>query len=260
MDTWDAGELYERYMGRWSRRLAPPFLAWLDAAPGARWLDVGCGTGALASAVLDACHPALVVGIDPSEAFVAAARHGIPSATFEVGDAELLPYRDRSFDVCVSAIALNFVPDPARALAEMRRVTATGGRIAAYVWDYAGGMELLRAFWDAAVALDPAAAELDEARRFPLCAPGALASAFRDAGLVEVEGHALRMETGFASFDEYWAPFLGGQGPAPSYVAGLPPARRADLEARLRERIVARAGGEIVMTATAWAAQGRVPA
>ncbi|WP_228372817.1 class I SAM-dependent methyltransferase [Demequina subtropica] len=260
MDTWDAGELYERYMGRWSRRLAPTFLAWLEAPPGARWLDVGCGTGALAAAVLGASHPALVVGIDPSEAFVAAARHGVPSATFEVGDAELLPYRDRSFDVCVSGISLNFVPDPARALDEMRRVTAPGGRIAAYVWDYAHGMEMLRAFWDAAVALDPAAAGLDEASRFPLCAEVALASAFRDAGLVEVEGRTLRIETRFASFDEYWAPFLGGQGPAPSYVASLPPARRADLEARLRARIVAGAGGEITMSARAWAAQGRVPA
>ncbi len=260
MDTWDAGELYEQYMGRWSRAISPSFLTWLDAVPNARWLDVGCGTGALTSQILADCRPAAVVGVDTSEAFIATARKTLAAASFDVASAADLPYADRAFDVTVSAIALNFVPDPAAAIFHMGRVTTAGGLVAAYVWDYAAGMEMLRTFWDGAIALDPTAADLDEARRFPLCAEGALATAFADAGLTRVAETTLRTTTAFRSFDDFWAPFLSGQGPAPSYVAGLEPGHRSALEEDLRGRLRAGPAGEITMSAAARAVQGRVAA
>ncbi|WP_296664964.1 class I SAM-dependent methyltransferase [Demequina sp.] len=260
MDTWDAGELYEQYMGRWSRSISASFLGWLDADKDARWLDVGCGTGALTAQIVTTCRPSRVVGIDTSEAFIAAARRHLSTATFDVGDAAQLPYENRSFDVTVSAIALNFVPAPSAAIGHMVRVTEHGGLVAAYVWDYAEGMEMLREFWDAAIALDPAASELDEARRFPLCAEGALATAFAEAGLTEVEQQPLKTATAFESFEDLWEPFLSGQGPAPSYVASLDAAHRSALEGRLRGSLPTGPAGEITLSATAWAVKGRVSA
>ena len=257
MDTWDAGELYEQYMGRWSRRISGDFLRWLDAGVGRRWLDVGCGTGALTAEVVRTARPTAAVGVDASAAFVDSARRTVEGATFDVGDAARLAYGDRAFDVCVSALALNFVPDPAGAIGHMRRVTADGGVVGAYVWDYARGMQMLRFFWDAAVDVDPAAETLDEARRFPLCEEGALADAFRAAGIDAVERRALTTATVFTSFDQLWQPFLSGQGPAPSYVAGLAPLHREALASRLRERLPIGPDGAIALTATAWAVKGR---
>ncbi|HEX3140641.1 MAG TPA: methyltransferase domain-containing protein, partial [Rhizobacter sp.] len=169
-DTWQQGNPYERYVGRWSRRVAPEFLAWLAQPPGLRWLDVGCGTGALSAAILDTCTPASVTGVDPSEGFLRLARERLGGrATLLQASAAQLPLDDASVDVGVSALVLNFVPDPLAALGEMLRVIIDRGSVAAYVWDYAQGMQLMRHFWDAAVALDPQALPLDEARRFPLC-------------------------------------------------------------------------------------------
>jgi hypothetical protein len=149
----------------------------------------------------------------------------------------------------VSGLVLNFVPDPAAAVAEIRR--ATRGTFGAYVWDYgAGGIGLLRAFWDAAVALDPAAAALDEAVRFPLCGEGALGAAFG------VEARGITVPTVFRDFDDYWTPFLGGQGPAPAYLASLPEDRRVALRESLRERLPVAADGTIALTARAWAVRG----
>jgi hypothetical protein len=145
-------------------------------------------------------------------------------------------------------------------MAEMARVTGRGGTIAAYVWDYAEGMQLIRFFWDAAVALDPAAARMDEGPRFPLCRPDALVQLFAAAGLQRVEVTAIDIPTPFASFDDYWRPFLGGQGPAPAYAMALDEAARARLRDRLRERLPAQADGSIRLTARAWAARGTVAA
>lgn len=257
-DVWAAGDEYEPFVGRWSRLVAREFLAWLAAAPGARWLDVGCGTGALTGEILAAVAPAHVRAVDPSLPFVrfARGRVGDPRAAFLVADARSLPLPTGSADAAVSALALNFVPRPEAAVAEMARAVRAGGVVAAYVWDYADGMQLLRRFWDAAVALDPAAAELDEARRFPLCRPAALEALFRGAGLGGVESRAIEVPTRFRDFDDYWGPFLGGQGPAPGYAMGLGEERRAALRERIRDALPAAADGSIALVARAWAVRG----
>jgi SAM-dependent methyltransferase len=203
--TWSSGEAYEPYVGRWSRLVAREFLAWLAVSPGQRWLDVGCGTGALTQTIMGLAEPRAVTGVDPSEGYIAYACASTPDARvrFDVGDAQALPAEAGAYDAVVSGLALNFVPDPGPALAEMARVTRPGGVVAAYVWDYAGQMQLMRHFWDAAVALDPRARELDEGRRFPLCHPEPLARLFTAARLHDVVTHAIAVPTLFRDFDEY---------------------------------------------------------
>jgi SAM-dependent methyltransferase len=253
MDPWQHGDAYERYVGRWSRLVAPEFLSWLDAPPDRRWLDVGCGTGALCEAILDAASPASVRGVDPSGGFLeTAARRLGGRAVLSSGSADDIPLADASVDITVSGLVLNFVPDPDSALAEMVRVTASGGSIGAYVWDYAGRMDVMRHFWDAAAALDPKAALLDEGR-FPLCHPGALADLFANASRGGSDVTAIDIPTTFADFEDYWQPFLGGQGPAPAYAMSLDEPARARLRDRLRERLPYSSDGSIAMIARAWA-------
>jgi SAM-dependent methyltransferase len=253
-DTWERGDPYERYVGRWSRRVAPRFLSWLCIPPGARWLDVGCGTGALCGAIAEHCAPGVLAGAEPSEGFLKTARARLGDRPdLRSGSAASLPFEDSAFDAVVSGLVLNFVPDPRAALVEMARVTRPGGCIAAYVWDYAGRMELMRAFWDAAAALDPRASALDEGVRFPLCRAEALAQLFTAAGLRDVGTTALDVPTPFASFDDYWEPFLGGQGPAPSYAMSLDEQARTRLRERIRQQLPSRADGSIGLTARAWA-------
>jgi len=257
-DVWASGAAYEPYVGRWSRLAARELLAWLALPAGRRWLDVGCGSGALVQTILETAMPAAVVGIDPSAGFVAYARDRVADerARFAVGDARALPYARASFDAAVAGLVLNFVPEPARAVAEMARVARSGGVVAAYVWDYAGEMQLMRHFWDAAAALDPAARALDEGRRFPLCRPEPLAALFRGAGLEAVEVRAIDVPTHFRDFDDYWAPFLGGQGPAPGYCMALDEGRRAHLRERLRAALPVDPDGVIRLMARAWAVRG----
>jgi SAM-dependent methyltransferase len=260
-DTWERGNPYERYIGRWSRRVAPQFLSWLGIPAGRKWLDVGCGTGALCAAILDSCAPSSVVGVEPSEGFLKTATENLAGrATFRQGSATAIPVKDGSADVVVSALVLNFVLDQPAALAEMARVTGKGGTIAGYVWDYAGKMELIRFFWDAAVELDPNAAKLDEGARFPLCRPDALEKLFTGAGLNGVEVKPLDIPTRFTNFDDYWQPFLGGQGPAPAYAMSLDEKARTRLRDRIRERLPTEANGSIPMIARVWAARATVPA
>lgn len=257
-DTWAQGDPYEAYVGRWSRAVAREFLPSLRVPAGREWLDVGCGTGALAQTIVECAAPSAVLGVDRSEGFVAAARRrvGEPRARFELGDALGLPVASGAFDAVVSGLVVNFVPEPPRMLAEMARATRAGGTVALYVWDYAGGMELMRRFWDAAKELDPAAAALDEAVRFPMCAPAPLATLLEGAGLAEVATFAVDVPTVFRDFDDYWSPFLGGQGPAPGYATSLPEERRDALRERIRTRMPVRADGSIRLTARAWAARG----
>lgn len=258
-DTWERGSPYEQYVGRWSRRVAPLFLSWLNIAAGRRWLDVGCGTGALCAAIVDRCSPASVVGVEPSEGFLEMAERNLGDrAIFHQGSATAIPLGDSSVDVVVSGLVLNFVPDQRAALAEMARVTCKAGTIAAYVWDYAGKMELMRFFWDAAVELDPGAARMDEGIRFPLCRPEAIEDLFADAGLKGIEVKPIDIPTPFSSFDDYWQPFLGGQGPAPAYAMSLEESARARLRDRIRDRIPVAPDGSISLTARAWAARATV--
>ncbi|MGC5020861.1 class I SAM-dependent methyltransferase [Micromonospora sp. DT47] len=257
-EVWADGEAYEAYVGRWSRPVAEEFLRWLDVPPGRRWLDVGCGTGALTSTILARAEPAHVAGVDRSEGFVAHARTRVGGArsAFHVGDARSLPLPDRSVDVVVSGLALNFVPDPARAVAEFARVVRPAGVAAAYVWDYAEGMAMMRHFWDAAAELGPSAAALDEGRRFSVCEPEPLRALWRDAGLRTVSVQPVEVPTVFADFADYWTPFLGGQGSAPGYVRSLAEPDRAALRDLLATRVPAEPDGSIRLTARAWAVRG----
>ena len=253
-DTWERGSSYEQYVGRWSRRVAPVFLSWLNLPIGGRWVDVGCGTGALCAAIVDHASPSKVVGIEPSEGFLKLASQALGTrAELQKGSAAQLPLGNATCDAVVSGLVLNFVPDLPGALAEMARVAAPRGTIAAYVWDYAGKMELIRLFWDAAVELDPEAAKLHEGTRFPLCSQTALRAAFESAGLREIDVLAIDVKADFGSYEDYWAPFLGGQGPAPAYAMSLSEANRSRLREKLRSKLKSGSGGAISLTARAWA-------
>lgn len=240
-DVWAAGSEYEGYVGRWSRLVAERFVPWLGVPAGRRWLDVGCGTGALGAAVRAA--GGVVFGVDPSLGFVTGGRDVV------VGDARALPFAGDRFDVVVSGLALNFVPDPAHALAEQTRVARPGATIAAYVWDYADGMTMMRLFWTTAREVDPAAP--DEGERFPLCRPAPLTALWRAAGLTDVTVEPIDVPTVFTDFDDYWRPFLGGQGAAPAYLATRPAADRDAIRELLRDRLT-----DLRLTARAWAVRG----
>lgn len=249
-------------MGRWSRPVAQAFAEWLDVPPRAHWLDVGCGTGALTAALCELKRPASVLACDPSGPLIEYASSLLPdkSVGFELAEATHLPVREGGFDAVVSGLVLNFLPDPARALSAMRSRLAATGMVAAYVWDYAGGMDLLRHFWNAAVELDAspeqAAGKLAEPRRFASCTEATLRSLFQGAGLSHVLTRAIEIECRFRSFDELWQPFLGRTGPAPSYVATLSPGAREQLRERLRERLPSESNGSISLRARAWAVRG----
>jgi SAM-dependent methyltransferase len=227
--------------------------------PGARWLDVGCGTGALTQTILNDYQPAAVRGVEKSEGFLATARARVndPRASFEQGDARALPVPEAAYDAIVSGLVLNFVPEPERALAAMARAARPTAVIAAYVWDYAQKMELMRYFWDAAIALDPAAADLDEGPRFPLCHPDALQHLWQATGLTRVETRGIEIDTRFVNFDDYWSPFLGGQGPGPAYAMSLSDDRRAALREHLRTALPTAPDGSIRLMARAWAVKGQ---
>lgn len=246
-------------MGRWSRCAAKRFIDWLAPTPGGRWLDIGCGTGALTETILGATQPASVRGVDPSKDYVEFARSRIADARaeFAVADAHHLPNDEVPYDYTVSGLALNFVPNPDGALGEMKRVTRSGGCIAAYVWDYSEGMEMLRHFWDAASELDPSAGSLDEGALFPMCRPEALRSLWEKAALKDVTTVPIDIDTVFRNFDDYWSPFLGAQGPAPSYTMSLEESARDELRTLLRDRLPLTKDGSIQLPARAWGVRGQ---
>lgn len=255
-DAWNLGTSYDAYMGRWSRKIADKFLDWLNPADGLRWLDIGCGTGALSGTILSRHHPERVTGVEPSEGFVAHAQQSIDDkrARFHVGDATALPVEDDSCDAAVSALVLNFVPDKAKALAEMQRATRRGGTIAFYVWDYpGGGMGFIDAFWKTAAALDPAAADLDEANRFPFCSPEGLEKLMIAAGIDDAELTGLEVPTVFRDMEDFWQPFTLGAGPAPGYCMSLSEGKRQALREKLERDLPRADDGSIPLSARAWA-------
>lgn len=249
-------------MGRWSARIAPLFLDWLRAGKGLDWLEVGCGTGALSSAIMAQAEPTSLVGIDPSAGFLDRARENVPDprARFMTGDAQALPVTAASADVAVAGLVLNFVPDRPLALAQMMSAVRPGGTIGFYVWDYpGGGMGFMRAFWIEAVALDPAAADLTEDRRFPFCTLPDLTALATAAGLRDVRGTGIEIAATFRDFDDYWQPFTLGAGPAPGYCASLDDDARQRLQDRLARALPRNPDGSITLPARAWAVRGRVP-
>jgi len=256
-----AGDAYERFMGTWSRELAPLLVEFAGVRNGDAVLDVGSGTGALTATVAAVASSSQIIGIDPAAPYVAfaQARHSRDLVRFEVGDAQQLRFLDGSFDRTLSLLVVNFIPDPAKAVDEMIRVTRPGGTVAAAVWDYGQEMELLRVFWDEAVALNPAADARDE-RHMPFCRKGELGALWREHRLGEVSEEALTIRTRFSSFDDYWSPFLEKQGPAGAYVAALAASEREQLRLRLRRRLLGEGPDRpIVLAARAWAVRGIVP-
>jgi SAM-dependent methyltransferase len=259
-DAWSAGQSYEHYMGRWSRRIAAKFIDWVAPPAGADWLEIGCGTGALTQAVLAKASPGSMLATDQSADFVAHAGAEIMDdrAAFQVADAAELPCPEATIDVVTSGLVLNFIPDRQKAFAEMRRVLRPGGMAAFYVWDYpGGGMGFIHAFWKAAATLDPGARDLDESARFPFCQPEGLTGLCAAAGAPDPEIAAIEEVTRFPSFEAFWHPFTLGAGPAPGYVQSLSDARRQ----QLKDSLAARLGetGAVTLPARAWAVKATWP-
>jgi SAM-dependent methyltransferase len=253
-----SADAYDRHIGRYGSGLAAALISASGLRPGQRALDVGCGPGALTTALAELLGAGRVAAVDPSEPFAEACASRVAGVRVEVAPAEALPFRDASFDAALSQLVVNFMSDAAAGVREMRRVTRPGGTVAAAVWDYADGMTLLRRFWDAAVALDPAAASLDEGRCMPYCRPDELRRLWREAGLRAITGSALSVAADYGGFDDLWRPLEGGVGPSGAYAAALPLERRARLREELRRRLDV---GEspFRLTARAWCVVGRVP-
>jgi SAM-dependent methyltransferase len=252
---------YERFMGRWSRLLAPAYIAFAGVKNGDRVLDVGTGTGALAAAVEANMPASEIVGIDPSDEFIAYAQKNAKSnrVYFEVGDAQVLRFKDASFDSALALLVMNFIPDHNKAVAEMRRVTRAQGTVSACVWDYDSGMQMLRFFWDEVVALDPAVEPKDE-RHMKLSRKGQLGNLWREAGLISIKEEPLVIDQAYSSFNDYWEPFTNGAGPGGSYVVSLSEDRRQQLETRMRKRLLGdRKDGPFSLIARAWCVRGEVP-
>ncbi len=253
-DAWNAGQSYEHYMGRWSRRIAVKFVDWLAPPRNADWLEIGCGTGALTATVLANCLPRSILATDRSADFVAHASETLddPRVEFRTADAVGLPADDAAFDVVASALVLNFVPDKIAALKEMARVLRPDGLLSFYVWDYpGGGMGFIDAFWKAAAKVDAKAADLNESARFPFCTADGLIGICRDADIADPVIEPLEVVTEFEDFEAFWHPFTLGAGPAPGYCMSLQENHRARLKAQLAEDLGV--DGGLRLTARAWA-------
>jgi len=256
-DQWDEGDSYEFFMGRWSSLMAREFLRWLNPPLGSNWLDVGCGTGALSGSIVQICSPEFLSCIDPSENFIKKLKSRISiKGELIVCSAEDLPFENECFDVIVSGLALNFFPGIKRALSEMKRVSKKNGIVAAYVWDYSGRMDFLRYFWDAAYQINPESKILDEGIRFPICKPDNLIMAFQEDGFKEIESSFLDIDTIFKDFEDFWDPFLGGQGPAPGYLSSLDNEFQEELKNKIKERINYEPDGSIKLIGRAIAIRG----
>jgi SAM-dependent methyltransferase len=254
---WTDAVGYESYVGRWSRIIAPSFLQWFAAPAGSRWLDVGCGTGALTNAIIGNAQPVSLNCLDSSEAYLLHATEGLSDEriTFDTGDATALPYPDHTFDAVVSGLLLNFV-DSDTSVAEQRRVAAVDGLVGAYVWDYGGDYELIRYFWSSAAEVDPTAVQHDPGLRFPLCEPDALSKLFRRHGLRNVRSTRLTANAFFPSFSAYWRTLDVRQGSLAEYLSAIDETTRSSIRARLEQAVPRRPTGELQLKLSAVAVVG----
>ncbi|WP_369373973.1 class I SAM-dependent methyltransferase [Promicromonospora sp. Populi] len=246
-----AADAYARFMGRYAERLADQFVDLVDAQPGRRALDVGCGPGAVTEQLSHRLGPDAVVAVDPSAPFVEAARSRCPGVDVREGVAEALPFDDDSVDLALAQLVVHFMTDPVAGLREMARVTRPGGSVAASVWDFGGERAPLSTFWRAARDLAPDA--VDESA-LPGARAGHLAGLFQEAGLVDLRSHELAVTSSYAGFAEWWEPYTLGVGPAGDYVAGLESDARRAVEVRCRELLP---DGPFEVTATAWTVVSR---
>jgi len=257
---YEVAEAYEVEMGRWSRHLASLFIEFVGVRDGDRVVDVGCGTGSLSATLARVTRASKIIGIDPSKSFIEYARTQIvdPRVTFEVGDAQNLPYPDDSFDRALGLLVVNFIPDAPKAVNEMRRVTKSRGVIATTMWDGSRANELNQCMWEAAAAVDPTVKRPAERRRSYNSAE-TLSDLLKGAGLTDIEVSALTMPCQFASFDELWQRYLSGEGPSGAYVVGLTEDLREALRQKLRQDVLHGGGnGQFTLQAKAWAVRGIV--
>ena len=255
----EVGRIYEQRMGSWSKLLAPSFIEFVGVR--GEVLDVGCGTGSLTFAAAENKHVSRVVGLDASTGFIEFARSRVMDdrVSFEIGDAQNLPFPDGSFDSCLSSLMISFIPDAPKAVGEMCRVTRSGGVVGTCMWDNGGGMQVFQVIWDAAIALDPRAEAFRE-KHLPLGSRDELSSLWAGAGLQNIETHALIIPLEFLSFDNLWSPSVGAQGPMGAYLAGLSEQNRESLRARLWQNLFgSRPNGPFTLQAKAWAVKGVVP-
>ena len=258
-ETGKNGESYEEFMGRWSRPVAREFVKWLGAAQGKRWLDVGCGTGALTQAILDLASPELVRAIDPTDDYITYARAFFEKdsrVVFQTADFKALHSFTQTFDTAVAGLMLNFANIPEDAVEAMKCVVVDGGLIGAYVWDYNGRMEMLRYFWDAAVELDASVSPIHESQRFSISDQQSLEKLFHSAKLRNVEAHSINLSMPFRNFEDFWLRFQGGQGPAGVYLSSLDAEKREELRESVGRRIKTGPNGAFELEARALAIKG----
>jgi SAM-dependent methyltransferase len=257
------GAAYEVWLGRWSSRLANVFLDFVEFPESGELLDVGCGTGALTLTMAHRWPARSVIGVDLAAPFIsyARSRRSGDRPTFEIGDACALKYEDGRFAGVAAQLVFLFIREPEVALREMRRVTRSGGTVAAVVWDSRGGLVFQRMLWDTAVAIDPnARVTRDSLFANPVAIPGGLAGFFHDAGLDDVETQSLTIRMDYENFEDYWQSFLGGQGPVGTYFANLAPALNARIKEAVRDAYCSGSpDGPRSLTASAWAVRGKVP-
>jgi ubiquinone/menaquinone biosynthesis C-methylase UbiE len=258
-DKWNNAELYESYVGRWSRKVAVSFMKWLDLPFNFKWIDVGCGTGALSEVVLKHYKPEFLIGVDTSESHIIAISENLrnfKNTDFRVADAYNTGAENNSLDVVISGLVLNFVPDVNKALKEFQRILAKNGTAAAYVWDYSDKMEMMRYFWDAAVFLFEDAIIKDESNHFNICNKDILQKLFADNCFSGIETTQIDVQTIFNDFYDYWNPFLSGIAPAPAYCMSLSEDERSLLKERIFNTLPVKGDGSIHLIARAIAVKG----
>jgi SAM-dependent methyltransferase len=251
-----AAEMYDRFVGRYSDALGRALAEQAGLSPGMCVLDVGAGTGKLMGVLAETLGEESISAVDPSEPFVAALGERFPAADVRRGTAEELPFEDGSFDVVFAQLVVNFLTDPERGAAEMRRVTRDGGVVAGAVWDYRGEMTMLTTFWEAAGAIDQrGAAARDERTRMRFGEPEEMVELWRGAGLHDVQGGAIVVSASYESFNDLWEPFLAGVGPAGDFAVSLEPDAQAALRDEYRRRLSS-PDGAFELQARAWYAVG----